>query len=327
MAQNAKKARELMAKGEKCLTRFSFFGGGSAKFEDAAECFGDAGKMFVMAKEFAEGAAAYRRAAEMHAKTKSDFDAGSSLGKCAEALQRADDVDGCADAYREAAATFGGMGKCSMAANMSKKLGEILEGSRDDAKIPEAIDAFAAAVDYFDGENQPMRANGCREKVAFLSAGLGAFDDALASFDGLGRACLQSNLGKFNAKKWFTNAILCALARTDTVKAKNLLGEYAALDYTFVGTREHMLCEALAAACDSGDAEAVATAAADYDKIKRLDPWTTKVLLAIKATCDDGGDDETVAAAAPPPRVEVAEEDVPDAVDDDDVGDDLPDFS
>ncbi|KAH8077626.1 hypothetical protein JL720_10011 [Aureococcus anophagefferens] len=49
-----------MAKGEKALTKFSFFGGGTAKFEDAAECFNDAGKQFVMGKAYGEGASAYR---------------------------------------------------------------------------------------------------------------------------------------------------------------------------------------------------------------------------------------------------------------------------
>ena len=45
-----KRAEELMAKGDKCLTRYSFFGSSSGKFEDAAECYADAGKQFVMGK-------------------------------------------------------------------------------------------------------------------------------------------------------------------------------------------------------------------------------------------------------------------------------------
>ena len=35
---------------------------------------------------------------------------------------------------------------------------------------------------------------------------------------------MQSNLGKFNAKKWFTYSVLCCLAREDLVKAQKLLG-------------------------------------------------------------------------------------------------------
>ncbi|KAH8060761.1 hypothetical protein JL721_8977 [Aureococcus anophagefferens] len=316
-ATSVKKAQELMAKGEKALTKFSFFGGGTAKFEDAAECFNDAGKQFVMGKAYGEGASAYRRAADCHLKAKSEFDAASSYGKAGEAFQKLEDVSGCSACFREAAAIYGGMGKCSMAANMSKKLAEVLENGGDPAELPNAIEAYGAAIDYYDGENQPMRANGCREKVAFLSATLGAYDDALAAFDSLGRSCLGSNLGKFNAKKWFTNAILCALAREDVVKAKNALAEYANLDYSFVGTLEHMLCEQLTAACEASSEEGVATAAAEYDKIKRLDPWMTKLLLAIKGTCE--GMDA-------PPMPSVADEDVPDAPDEDDA-EDLPDLT
>ncbi|KAH8045467.1 hypothetical protein JL720_16669 [Aureococcus anophagefferens] len=137
-----------MAKGEKALTKFSFFGGGTAKFEDAAECFNDAGKQFVMGKAYGEGASAYRRAADCHLKAKSEFDAAELCGKAGE--------------------------------------------------------------------------------------------------------------------------------------AKNALAEYANLDYSFVGS-EHMLCEQLTASVAASSEEGVATAAAEYDKIKRLDPWMTK-LLAIKGT-------------------------------------------
>ena len=49
----------------------------------------------------------------------------------------------------------------------------------------------------------------------------------------------------------------------DSVKAANSLGEYASLDYTFVGTREHMLCEALCKACDERAEDGIATAASE----------------------------------------------------------------
>ena len=97
MAAAQKKAVDLMAKGEKCLTKFSFFGGGSQKYEDAAECFQDAGKMFVLAKSFDEAGKAYLRAAEMFEKTKSDFDTGSVLTRAGEAFQKAQDLTQCAE--------------------------------------------------------------------------------------------------------------------------------------------------------------------------------------------------------------------------------------
>ena len=298
MAAAQKKAIDLMAKGEKCLTKFSFFGGGSQKYEDAAECFQDAGKMYVLAKSFDEAGRAYLRAAEMFEKTKSDFDTGSVLTRAGEAFQKAQDTRQCSEAYRRAADVFAGAGKGNMAANASKKLAELIEQDDDEDRLPEAVEAYQQACDFYDAENQPRRADGCREKVATISARLGAYDDAITQFDALGRSALQSNLGKFNAKKWFTYSVLCCLAREDLVKAQKLLGEYASLDYTLVGTREHDLLEALCAACESQDEEAVATAAAEYDRVKRLDPWTTKLLLAVKDTC--------AAAELPEPVVEAA---------------------
>ena len=224
MAAAQKKAVDLMAKGEKCLTKFSFFGGGSQKYEDAAECFQDAGKMFVLAKSFDEAGRAYLRAAEMFEKTKSDFDTGSVLTRAGEAFQKAQDTRQCSEAYRRAADVFAGAGKGNMAANASKKLAELIEQDDDEDRLPEAVEAYQQACDFYDAENQPRLADGCREKVATISARLGAYDDAITQFDALGRSALQSNLGKFNAKKWFTYSVLCCLAREDLVKAQKLLG-------------------------------------------------------------------------------------------------------
>ena len=113
----------------------------------------------------------------------------------------------------------------------------------------------------------------------------------------------------------------------EQVAASNKLGEFASLDYSFNGTREYMLCEQLCAACDAGQGQAVADAAAEYDKIKRMDTWMVKVLLAIKATVDsdepsvDDAPDEHEVVHAPPAPAE------PDLPPDDDDEDDLPDFT
>mmetsp|Transcript_12560 Transcript_12560/g.39866 ORF Transcript_12560/g.39866 Transcript_12560/m.39866 type:complete len:316 (+) Transcript_12560:40-987(+) len=312
-AASLKKAQELEARGERALSKFSFFGGGS-KFEDAAECFDDAGKMYVMAKSFDSAGRVYGRAAELHVKAKSEFDAATSQGKAAEAYQKAGEVAKCVEWYERSVATYAGMGKCSMAANSAKKLGELLEQRGE----PRAVEMFRQAVDLYESEGRPQAATGCREKVGYLSAEVGNYAEAQSVFEEMGRAALQSNLGKFNAKKWFTNAVLCALARDDVVAAGNKFSEFRALDYSFDGTREAMLCEALLQAVDANDHEAVAAAAADYDKIKRLDPWMTKILLAIKnSLAPPLGADDPDADTIPPD----------DAPPDEDEAEDLPDLT
>mmetsp|Transcript_17198 Transcript_17198/g.69192 ORF Transcript_17198/g.69192 Transcript_17198/m.69192 type:complete len:319 (+) Transcript_17198:145-1101(+) len=312
--QSLKKAKECEAKGSKALTKFSFFGAGSSKYEDAAEAYDDAGKHYVIAKAYAEGGAAYERAAELHAKAKGEFEAATSHSKAAEAFQKAGEPDKCIAAYRSAVATFAGLGKCSMAANCAKKCAELVEeqAASDETQLAGAVEMYREAVDYYEAENRPQAAGTCREKIAYLNAQLGAYDDAFAAFDELGRTALQSNLGKFNAKKWFTNAVLCALAREDSVRAANKLSEYATLDYSFDGTREQQLCQGLIEAVDANDEDAVATAAAEYDKIKRLDPWMTKLLLKIKASVSGGGGEDGAAHLADEPPDEDEAEDLPD---------------
>ena len=66
------------------------------------------------------------------------------------------------------------------------------------------------------------------------------------------------------------------------------MAEYATLDYTFEGTREWVLIESLVKACEEFDTQAFADGCAEYDKIKRFDPWTTRVLLTIKRSIDSG---------------------------------------
>jgi len=237
--------------------------------------------MYVVGKSYENAGAAHIRAAELHTKSKSEFDAASSYQKAGEAYGRLPDADArSAAAFTQAIELFEGLGKCAMAANIAKKLAESLEAADD---VEGAIAMNQRAIDNYEGEGRPQAAAGCREKMAFLSGSLGAYGDAQAAFEELGRASLQSNLGKFNAKKWFTNALLCMLAREDVVQARNKLLEFKSLDSSFNGTREALLVEALVEACEAGDAEGLATAAAEYDQIKKLDAWLTKILLHIKS--------------------------------------------
>ena len=106
----------------------------------------------------------------------------------------------------------------------------------------------------------------------------------------------------------FTNALFCTLARGDTVAARSRMAEYATLDYTFEGTREWVLVEALVKACEEYDTQGFADGCAEYDKIKRFDPWTTRVLLTIKRSIDSGAADDL-----PPPE---GDENVEGAADD-----------
>jgi len=309
-AGHVKKAKEKAAKAESALKKFSFFSNSQTKYEDAAEAFGDAGKLYLMGKAFPQAADVYEKSADYYLKAKSEFDAATARVKAAEAAQKMGSADRCAYNYKQAIHLYAGLGKSAMAAGAAKKCAELLESENEPTAQAQAIEIYKEAIDLYDAENRPQAANSAREKVATLSAAIGSYEEASAAFEDLGKQALQTNLGKFNAKKWFTNSVLCALARDDSVKARNKLLEFGSLDYSFdASTRDHQLCTALVEAVDNHDPDAIAQAAADYDKVKKLDPWMTKVLLAIKATIHE---DELQGGAAPP---------------DDDDAEDLPDLT
>jgi alpha-soluble NSF attachment protein len=153
-------------------------------------------------------------------------------------------------------------------------------------------------------EDSKSSANTCRAKVAELSsAALDPPDLLKASqiYQRLGLACLDSNLLKFNAKGYFLQAILCQLANGDAVGAEQALSRYEGVDYTFTESREGKFARQLVDCVDRLDAESMATACFEFDRISKLDPWKTSMLVKVKRSIQEdggtgggggGGDDE-----------------------------------
>ena len=158
-----------------------------------------------------------------------------------------------------------------------------------------AVEAYEQAAELFGMEDSQSAASQCLAKVAELcSAALDPPDFLRASslYDDLGRRCLDSNLLKFNAKGYFLQAIFCHLASGDAIGAQQALTKYESLDYTFGDSREGKFCRQLIECVEGLDAEGFSTACFEYDRISKLDPWKTSVLVKIKRSIDDGGDGE-----------------------------------
>merc|ERR1712232_198391 len=111
-------------------------------------------------------------------------------------------------------------------------------------------------------------------------------------YDDQGRRCLDSNVLKFNAKGHFLQAILCHLANGDSVAAEQAFEKkYDVLDYTFGTSREGKFASQLIECVKGGDEEVFATACYDYDRISKLDPWKTTMLVKVKKTITGDDDD------------------------------------
>jgi alpha-soluble NSF attachment protein len=207
------------------------------------------------------------------------------------------------ESYNSAIMLMTDAGRVLQAAKLCKECAELYENEELDtdekSHIVLAIETYEQAAELFAAEDAKSQAQQCRVKVAELcSAALDPPDLLRAAqlYDELGRNCLDSNLLKFNAKGYFLQAILCHLANGDSIAAQQAKDRYEALDYTFSSAREGKFVAQLIECIEGYDVEGFATACYEYDRVSKLDPWKTSILVKVKKTIDDqaGGDDDDV---------------------------------
>ena len=185
--------------------------------------------------------------------------------------------------------------RLSQAARLSKEIAELFENDEDSAEdsVVLAIESYQQAAELYEMEQQKSQGSQCLAKVAELSSAAKDPPDYLRAaeiYEGLGKNCLDSNLLKYNAKGYFLQCVLCHLANRDSVGAGQAMSRFSSMDYTLRESREGKFADELVVCTDGGDSEGFATACFEYDRISKLDPWKTTVLLAIRKTIEGGGD-------------------------------------
>lgn len=202
-------------------------------------------------------------------------------------------------AYKQAVSLYTDNARITQAAKISKEVAELYEVEEIDedgkSHIVLAIESYEQASELFGMEDSKSSASQCLAKIAELcSAALDPPDFLRASsiYDDLGRRCLDSNLLKFNAKGYFLQAIFCHLASGDAVGGRQALDRYQNVDYTFGDSREGKFANALIESVEGYDVEGFSTACFEYDRISKLNPWQTSILVKVKRSIDDGGEDE-----------------------------------
>ena len=208
------------------------------------------------------------------------------------------------DSYNAAIAILTDAGRLTQAAKLSKEVGELFEteglDTEEKSSVVLAIESYEQAAELFDADQSNSQASQMLAKVAELcSAALEPPDLLRAAqiYNDLGRKCLDSNLLKFNAKGYFLQAILCHLANSDSIAAEQAMARYSSLDYTFADSREGKLCQKLIETVEGFDSEGFATACFEYDRISKLDPWKTSMLVKVKRTIESEtgeGDEDDV---------------------------------
>ena len=200
------------------------------------------------------------------------------------------------ECYNQAILLLTDAGRVMTAAKLSKECAELYENEQIDleekSSIVLAIETYEQAAELFLAEDAKAMQSQCLAKVAELcSAALDPPDLPRAGqlYDDLGRRCLDTNLLKFNAKGYFLQALLCALGNNDSIAATQAMQRYESLDYTFGDSREGKFARALIDCVEGFDPEGFATACFEYDRVSKLDPWKTSMLVRVKQTIDDDG--------------------------------------
>ena len=291
------KGDAFLQEAEATLKKSTWFASSTErKYEDAAESYTKAANAYKVGGCNDEAGNAYQRAAELYKdKLSSLGEASKCLSDAGACLQKTNpnEAVGC---YRSAVTLLCDAGRLNQAAKLSKNIAEIFEndgaaaedGDGGDA-IQAAIQSYQQAAELFEMEQAKSQASSCLQKVAELSSG--ALDPpellrAAEIYESLGRQCLESNLLKYNAKTHFLNGIMCHLANGDSVGASQALSRFDSLDYTFADAREGKFAKQLVECVEQFDPEGFATACFEYDRISKLDPWKTSMLVKVKRSIE-----------------------------------------
>jgi alpha-soluble NSF attachment protein len=217
------------------------------------------------------------------------------IGTCYKKVNPVDAIE----AYKQAVSLYADNARITQAAKLSKEIAVLYETEEveEDGKshVVLAIEMYEQAAEFYGMEDSKSNSSQCMSKIAELcSAALDPpdFVRASAMYDDLGRRCLESNLLKFNAKAYFLQAVMSHLASSDAVGAQQALDKYDNLDYTFGDSREGKFARSLVEAVDGYDVEGFSTACFEFDRISKLNPWQTSILVKVKRSIDEGGDDD-----------------------------------
>lgn len=291
-----------MSEAESTLSKKTWFASATEqKNEDAAELFRKAANAYKVGGYLKEAGSAYNRAACIFKdKLKNDMEASKCLTESGHCYKK-EDPPKAIEMFRESISMLCDGGRLTQAARLSKEVAELFENEvpEDNESVKLAIESYHQAADLYEMEQQKSQANQCTVKVAELSsAALDPPDYLLGAqlYEKLGKECLDSTLLKYNAKGYFLQCVFCHLANQDSIGASQAMSRFSAADFTFRESREGRFVSQLIECVEGMDAEGLASACFEYDRISKLDPWKTSILLAVRkflegGDLDDGEDD------------------------------------
>jgi alpha-soluble NSF attachment protein len=296
--QQRVKGETFAAEAAKTLAKKTWFSSSAEqKYEDAAELYQKAGNAFKVGGFHKEAGESYHKAADLYQnKLKNGMEASKNLTETGHCYKKVDSKKAI-ESYRNSIEILCDAGRLTQAARLSKEVATIFENDDDSAEDSAilAIESYQQAAELYEMEQQKSQSAQCLAKVAELSSAAQDPPDFIRAadiYETLGKNCLDNNLLKYNAKGHFLHCILCHLANRDSVAAGQAMSRFSSLDYTLMESREGKFANELIGCVDGNDSEGFATACFEFDRISKLDPWKTTILLSVRKTVDGGGVDD-----------------------------------
>ncbi|MCJ1485846.1 hypothetical protein MMC06_006021 [Schaereria dolodes] len=289
----AQDPRALLQKADKAAQGagggFSFFGGRSEKYENAADLYTQAANAFRVQKQGKEAGLAFERAAAIQTKNLNEpDDAANTLVEAFKSYRKSDPED-AARVLQQAISHYTNKGNFRRAATHQQNLGEVYEVEIGDRK--RAAEAYEVAASWFESDNAEALSNKLYLKVADLAGLEGDYYKAVENYERVAKSSVNNNLMKWSVKEYFLKAGICHLASNDMVATSRALESYRDLDPTFASQREHQILVDLAEAVEQGDQEMFADKLFQYDSLSKLDKWKTTILLRVKNGIEEKEED------------------------------------
>ncbi|KAH8705637.1 vesicular-fusion protein sec17 [Talaromyces proteolyticus] len=281
--------RALLQKADKTLQGasggFSFFGGRTEKYENAADLYIQAANAFRVQKLNKEAGLAFEKAAAVQRNNLNEpDDAANSLSEAFKVYRKTDPED-AARVLGSAIQHYISKGNFRRAATHQQNLAEVYEVEIGDTK--RALAEYEKAAEWYESDNAEALANKYYLKVADLAAIEGDYYKAIAQYEKVGKVSVDNNLMKWSVKDYFFKAGICHLASGDLVATNRALESYRNIDPTFASTREHQLLVDLSEAVEQGEQDAFADKLFQFDQLSKLDKWKTTLFLRIKDTIEE----------------------------------------
>ncbi|CAD6198790.1 unnamed protein product [Caenorhabditis auriculariae] len=242
-----------------------------------------------MGKLWREAGDAFVRAAELHgSQGDSKHDCASQYAEAANCYRKINPQIAI-DCLLKTSEIYTDMGRFNMAAKNHITIAELFETDCPDKE--QCIEHYQKAADYYKGEEAKSSATKCLLKVAQYAAELEHYTQAIAVFEEIAYWEADHSTLKYAAKNHFFQALLCHLV-VDRLNAQLALKKYEEASPSFSDSREAKFIKEVLTAIEEQNEEVFTETVKNFDKISRLDPWATSLLVKAKRAISKEDDEE-----------------------------------